>query len=267
LPADFAAFSIALAALIGLLLGSFLNVCIYRLPRDLSVVRPRSFCPECGAQIAWYDNVPVVSYFRLRGRCRACSNPIGWRYPLVEATTAVLFALTVAVYGWTVAALKWCVLDGLLTVLFWTDLEERILPDELTLGGTAAGVILAVLTGVPSAFPGLLFPALNPVVKSLIAAGMGAALALPLWAVGALYGWMRKREALGLGDVKLFVLVGVFLGLERGLFALVIGTVAGSVVGLLYILLTDRKLSSYELPLGSFVCAGGVLVPLLTRWL
>jgi leader peptidase (prepilin peptidase) / N-methyltransferase len=266
LPADYAAFSIALAALAGLLIGSFLNVCIYRLPRDLSVVTPRSFCPECGSQIAWYDNVPLLSYFRLRGRCRACSNPIGWRYPLVESTTAVLFALTVAEYGWTLAALKWCVFNALLIALFWTDLEERILPDELTLGGTAAGLIFAVFAGVPSGLPGLLFPALSPVLKSVAGAALGASLALPLWAIGALYGWIRRREALGWGDVKLLALLGVFLGPERGLFALLIGTVSGSLLGLLYILLTRKKASSYELPLGTFLCAGGVLVPLLTRW-
>lgn len=266
MPADFAAFYIAFGALAGLLLGSFLNVCIYRIPRDLSVIAPRSFCPECGSQIAWYDNVPLFSYARLRGRCRACSKRIGWRYPVVELTAAVLFALTVAEYGWTLAALKWCVFDSLLVVLFWTDLEERILPDELTLGGTALGLILAVFVGVPSALIGLLFPALNPVLKSLLAAAAGAALALPLWAMGALYSRMRKREALGLGDVKLVILLGVFLGLERGLYALLIGTIAGSVIGLLYILLTHKKASSYELPLGTFLCAGGVLVPLVTRW-
>jgi leader peptidase (prepilin peptidase) / N-methyltransferase len=267
LPADFRAFYVALAALAGLLIGSFLNVCIYRLPRDLSPVTPRSFCPECGVPISWYDNVPLFSYFRLRGRCRACSQTIGWRYPLVEATTAVLFALVVAEYGWTLVALKWCVFDALLIALFWTDLEERILPDELTLGGAATGLVFAIFTGVPSAFPNLLFPPLKPVVQSLLAAALGASIAALFWLIGAIYGSIRKREALGLGDVKLIVLLGVFLGLERTLFALVIGTVAGSVIGLSYILLSRRKASSYELPLGTFLCAGGVLVPLLARWL
>lgn len=266
LPADFAAFYIALAALAGLLAGSFLNVCIYRLPRDLSVVTPRSFCPECGAMIAWRDNLPLLSYFLLHRRCRACSKAIGWRYPLVELTTAVLFAFDVAEYGWTLVAFKWCVFDALLVALFWTDLEERILPDELTIGGTMAGLLFAFFTHVPSAFPSLLLPALNPVLKSLIAGVLGAALAFPLWGIGAFYGWLRRREALGLGDVKLLVLMGVFLGLERALLALLIGTVSGSLIGLLYILLTRKKASSYELPLGTFLCAGGVLVPLLTSW-
>lgn len=249
-------------------MGSFLNVCIYRVPRDLSVVTPRSFCPECGAQVAWFDNVPVVSYFRLRGRCRSCGKAIGLRYLMVELTTAVLFALTCAEYGWSLAALKWCVFDALLVALFWTDIEERTLPDELTLGGSAAGLILDIFAGVPSAFPGLFLPALNPLWKSVLAAIIGAVLlAVPMWAIGAVYGWIRKREVLGLGDVKLIILLGVFLGLERGLFAMLIGTVSGSIIGALYILATRRKASSYELPLGTFLCAGGVLVPLLTRWL
>jgi leader peptidase (prepilin peptidase) / N-methyltransferase len=267
LPADLHAFYVAVASLAGLLIGSFLNVCIYRLPRDLSVITPRSFCPRCGVPISWYDNVPLFSYLRLRGRCRACSQLVGWRYPLVEATTAVLFALVVGEYGWTLVALKWCVFDALLIALFWTDLEERILPDELTLGGAAAGLVFAIFSAVPSAFPSVLFPSFQPVFQSLIAAALGASLAAVVWLIGAVYGWIRKRDALGLGDVKLIVLLGVFLGLERALFALVIGTVAGSVLGLSYILLTRRKVSSYELPLGTFLCAGGVLVPLLTRWL
>lgn len=268
MPADLGAFYIAFAALAGLLFGSFLNVCIHRLPRDLSVVTPRSFCPECGAQITWYDNVPLLSYVRLRGRCRHCAKAIGLRYPLVELTTALLFALTAAGYGWTPIALKWCVFEALLVALFWTDLEERILPDELTLGGTAVGLILAIATGVPSALPILLFPALSPLWKSLLAALMGGVLlAAPLWGIGALYGWISKREALGLGDVKLFLLLGVFLGFEKGLLALLIGTVSGSVIGALYILVTRRKMSDYELPLGTFVCAGAVLVPLVSRWI
>src|SRR5579875_2394770 len=101
----------AIAFLAGLLLGSFLNVCIYRLPRDLSVVRPRSFCPNCEHGVAWYDNIPLASYVYLRGQCRHCSHSIGWRYPFVEASTAVLFALTTAEYGWSAAVLKWMLFE------------------------------------------------------------------------------------------------------------------------------------------------------------
>ncbi|MBV9763603.1 MAG: prepilin peptidase, partial [Acidobacteriaceae bacterium] len=134
---------VAIATIVGLVTGSFLNVCIYRIPRDVSIVFPRSFCVECGKQISWYDNVPLLSYALLHGRCRFCRKPIELRYPIVELMTAVVFIAIAIRYGWSVAALKWAVFEATLIVLFWTDLEERILPDELTLGGFAAGLIFA----------------------------------------------------------------------------------------------------------------------------
>src|SRR5579884_3049817 len=124
-----------LAALAGLLIGSFLNVCIYRLPRDLSVVAPRSFCPECDRPIAWYDNVPLLSYALLAGRCRRCGASIPWRYPVVELLTAVLFFIAVWILGVNAAAIKYCVFAAILVTLIFSDLEEKILPDEFTLGG------------------------------------------------------------------------------------------------------------------------------------
>src|SRR5271154_237031 len=120
----------ALAGIFGLLIGSFLNVCIYRFPRDLSVVRPRSFCPECEKPIAWYDNIPLLSYALLKGRCRNCGKPILARYPIVEALTGVLFFSFVGTFGLTLAASKFCLLSALLVGMIFADLEERILPDE-----------------------------------------------------------------------------------------------------------------------------------------
>src|SRR5262249_2496066 len=133
----------ALAALFGLLIGSFLNVCIYRLPRDLSVVRPRSYCPECEKPIAWFDNIPLLSSLRLKGRCRHCGKPIPARYPVVEALTAVLFFVFVAALGPSLVAFKFCLLSALLVGMVFSDLEERILPDEFTLGGLVAGLALS----------------------------------------------------------------------------------------------------------------------------
>jgi leader peptidase (prepilin peptidase)/N-methyltransferase len=266
LPADYQRFYIVLSALAGLLSGSFLNVCIYRIPRDLSIIAPRSFCPECGIGIAWYDNLPLLSYVLLHRRCRRCARTIPARYPLVELTTALLFALVASEYGWTLAALKWCVFEALLVALFWTDLEERILPDELTLGGTAAGLLLAVFVPVSSAAGALLWPSAKTAVQSLLGAAIGAIfLVTPIWALGALYARVRKREGLGLGDVKLLLLMGVFLGVEQGLFAMLIGTVGGTVLGAVYILARRRNPSTYELPFGTFLCAGAALVPLLGR--
>jgi len=257
---------LAIVAVFGLLFGSFLNVCIYRTPRDLSIVAPRSFCPECGARIVWFDNIPLVSYALLRAKCRSCGKAIGIRYPVVELATAVLFVAVAIEYGWTSGALKWAVFEAILLVLFWTDLEERILPDELTLGGTAAGLIFAVFILVPGVFGELLLPGAGPVWRSLLNAALGAGLlAGPLWLLGHAYARVRKREGIGLGDVKLLLFLGVFLGLENGLLAVLIGAVGGSLIGALYLWSTRKEAATYELPFGSFLCAGAAFVPLIER--
>src|SRR5580658_7503513 len=135
---------IFLAFLAGLLIGSFLNVCVFRLPRDLSVMKPaRSFCPFCEETIAWYDNIPVLSYILLRAKCRHCGARIPARYFIVELATGVAFAICVAAFGITPSALKYALFSAIMITLIASDLEERILPDEFTLGGTAAGLILA----------------------------------------------------------------------------------------------------------------------------
>jgi leader peptidase (prepilin peptidase)/N-methyltransferase len=266
LPTDNPVLLVALAALFGVLFGSFLNVCIYRLPRDLSIITPRSFCPECGHPISWYDNLPLLSYAILRGRCRSCGKSIGIRYVVVEFTTAALFALTIARYGPTLAALKWCVFDAIMVALFWTDLEERILPDELTLGGTLLGLIFSVWVSVPGLFDSFSL-ASSPRAASVVNASLGGVLlSLPIWLLGSLYGRLRKRDALGRGDIKLLAAIGVFLGLENGLFALFIGAVSGSVLGLAYILWKRKDAASYELPFGSFLCFGAVAAPLISKF-
>jgi leader peptidase (prepilin peptidase) / N-methyltransferase len=268
LPPDYKSFYVGLSSLLGLLTGSFLNVCIYRIPRDVSVVTPRSFCPACGNAVAWYDNIPVVSYFVLRRRCRRCAQAIPARYPIVELTTAVLFGLVCSEYGWTLAALKWCVFEALLTALFWTDIEERILPDELTLGGIGVGFIFAVFVSVPSAAGLLVAPKARVAWQSLLSAAIGAIiLTAPIWLVSMAYSAVRKRQGLGLGDIKLLLLLGVFLGVERGLFALLIGSVGGTVIGAIYILAAKRDPSTYGLPFGTFLCAGAAAAPLMSLWL
>lgn len=256
------------AFLFGLLFGSFLNVCIYRIPRDLSVVTPRSFCPECGAQLTWLQNIPVASYLLQRGRCRSCAQSIGIRYPLVELSTALLFLFTAMKFGFTLLALKWIIFECLLVILFWTDLEERILPDEITLGGSFAALLLAFFVAVPGSFGALLLPYSALRWQSPLNACLGALLlTLPIWLIGAAFGRLRRREALGLGDVKLLAMLGLFLGPENGLFALLIGAVAGSAAGILILLGTKQDARSYEMPFGSFLCAGAILIPFLsTRW-
>ena len=264
MPVDPSFYFAVVAGIFGLLFGSFLNVCIYRIPRDLSVVAPRSFCPECGRQLAWYDNIPLLSYAALGGRSRCCRKPIGIRYLLVELCTAAAFVAAALRYGSTLAALKWMIFEAILIVLFWTDLEERILPDELTIGGTALGLILTAFVAVPGFFGELFVPASHLVWRSLVNAGLGAILlAGPAWLLAIAYERIRKREGLGLGDVKLLLLLGVFLGFEEGVTALLIGAVSGSVIGIVYILVSRKAAATYELPFGSFLCAGAALIPFL----
>lgn len=249
----------------GLLIGSFLNVCIYRIPRDLSVVAPRSFCPECGKQLTWIQNLPLLSFVLLKGKCRHCSQRISFRYPLVELLTAVQFVLIASRYGLNLAAMKWMVFGALLIVLFWTDLEERILPDELTIGGSIVGLLLAAFVQVPGTLGELLFPDAGSRLQSLFNAATGAlVLALPIWLVGSLYGRLRKREALGLGDIKLLVMIGVFLGPAGGLSALTIGAVGGALTGIALVVWAKKDAASYELPFGSFLCLGAIIIPILS---
>lgn len=258
---------VAFAALVGLLMGSFLNVCIYRVPRDLSVVTPRSFCPECGKPVNWLDNIPILSYALLKGRCRECGKSIGIRYPLVELTTAILFGSTIAMFGWNLNGLKWCLFQAIMTVLFWVDLEERILPDEFTLGGSALGFLFAFLTKVPGDLGNLLLPSASLRTQSLVEALAGAfILTLPLASAGWIWSKVTKREALGLGDIKLLPCIGLFLGIEVGIQTLLLGSLLGVVVGGIYIFIMKKKAREYELPLGSFYCAAAAITPFFMKF-
>jgi leader peptidase (prepilin peptidase)/N-methyltransferase len=252
----------------GLLIGSFLNVCIYRLPRDLSVVRPRSYCPACEHPIAWYDNVPLVSFAILRGACRHCKAPITARYPIVEGITGVLFFMYVLRMGPTPAAAKYCLLGALLVGLFFSDLEERILPDEFTLGGTAAGLALSLIVPVQDITAHAIFWLLNidasARLLSFAESLCGALLpAFFLWLGGYVYEKVRKREGMGFGDIKMMLMIGAFLGMRGSLLTLIIGSVVGSVVGYLYIRITHKEVSTYELPFGTFLSMGAIVVTLI----
>ncbi len=255
----------ALALVFGLLIGSFLNVCVYRMPRDLSVVRPRSFCPSCERPIAWYDNIPLISYALLGARCRSCGARIPVRYPIVEAVTGVLFAYIVFAHGATSVAAKTGLFAALMVGLIFSDLEERILPDEFTLGGTFAGILLSLWVPLDRGLISLFLPySWNWRVVSLVEAVAGALLASAMvWLVGAVYQKVRKREGLGLGDVKMIALCGAFLGLEGALLTIMIGAILGSVVGLIFIRLAGKDPASYELPFGSFLGVAALGVALV----
>jgi leader peptidase (prepilin peptidase)/N-methyltransferase len=230
----------------GLLIGSFLNVCIARLPAGESVVSPASRCPSCHQPIAWFDNVPVLSYLLLRGRCRRCKATIGIRYPLVELSTACLFALQ----AWwlppdPLLLGHHLLLTALLVVLFGTDYDVQRLPDVVTLPGIAAGLGLSLVTG-----PG-------PVAALAgVAAGGGVLMAVR-------WGWKRMTgvDGMGLGDVKMLAMVGAFLGWRQVGVVLFLASLTGAVCGIGLAVLGRRSLQA-RLPFGTFLALAAYVASL-----
>ena len=227
--------------LYGLALGSFLNVCIYRLPREMSVVRPGSACPACRAPIAWYDNLPVISWLLLRGRCRSCRERISPRYLIVELLTGTLFVACYAVFGWTFSTLKFCAFSFLLLGLIFTDAEHKLLPDSLTLTGLGIGLGFSLLVPVQDLGSHLLSTWIKlPVwsdmswrLLSLVDSGLGAAVGASfIYGAGAIYRRARGVEGMGFGDIKLMAMVGAFLGMKLTIFTLFAASLVGSIFGL-----------------------------------
>jgi leader peptidase (prepilin peptidase)/N-methyltransferase len=254
----------SIAAALGLLIGSFLNVCVSRLADDYSVVEPRSQCPRCASLIAWYDNIPLLSFVFLGGRCRRCRFPISLRYPLLELLTAALFFWIVFRLGPGWPAIKWCVFSAIVLELIFSDAETLILPDEFTKGGTVLGLIFAAIVPLPfgifSWAAQFSIPSASPALLSFLNASLTAALLSGgLWLLGALYQRFRGREGLGFGDVKMVACLGAFLGLEACLLGLMIGSLAGSVLGLFWIRFRRAGAATFELPFGSFLGAGALL--------
>ena len=226
---------------LGLAFGSFLNVCIYRLPRDLSVVHPRSACPKCERPIHFYDNVPVLSWLILSGRCRNCRARISPRYLLVELLTGALFLACYAHFGLTLAMLKYCALGFLLLGLIFTDAETHLLPDKMTLPGLLLGLGFSVLVPVNDVasqlLPGLIsLPVSSDVswhLLSLVDSALGAAVGASfIYGAGAIYLRARGVEGMGFGDVKLMAMIGAFLGTKLTIFTLFTASIAGSTCGL-----------------------------------
>jgi leader peptidase (prepilin peptidase)/N-methyltransferase len=224
----------------GLLFGSFLNVCIYRLPRGLSVVWPGSACPGCKAPIKFYDNIPVLSWLMLRGRCRHCKAEISSRYMMVELLTAALFLACYIQLGLTLAALKCSVFAFLLIGLVFTDAETKLLPDKLTLPGIVIGVVFSLFVPVNDLLMSFLPSAISLPVNahtewrffSLLDALLGAAVGASfIYGVGAIYMRWRGVEGMGFGDVKLMAMIGAFLGVRLTVLTLFAATLAGSCFG------------------------------------
>jgi leader peptidase (prepilin peptidase)/N-methyltransferase len=249
----------------GACIGSFLNVCIYRIPRELSVVAPRSFCPHCNKPVPWYLNIPLLSYVMLRGKCRYCSNGISPRYFLVELLTAMLFLVIwlqfaktpvaqtlrlVPVDDWKLVPVYWLVVSGLILGTF-VDFEHLIIPDRVTLGGIAAGLVFSILVpslhGETSVLRSLMWSAIG------VVAGAGS-----LWLMAMLGKLIFRKDAMGMGDVKLLGAIGAFLGTTSVALTILLSSLAGTVVGVTLIALQKKSLQS-RIPYGPYLALAAVV--------
>lgn len=231
------------AFVLGSVVGSFLNVCIARLPRGESIVSPPSRCPRCGRTIRPWDNIPLLSFLWLRGRCRACGEPISWQYPLVEGLTAALYVANVAAFGWSPWAAIACLFCGALVVVTFIDLEHQIIPDVISLPGIVVGLLLAPTGWGP------------PLGERFAGALLGGGI---LWAVAELYARLRGREGMGGGDIKLLAMIGAFIGWKGVLLTLLFGSLTGSLAGLVRAFLRAGSADA-PIPFGPFLALGALV--------
>ena len=277
--------------LLGSIIGSFLNVCIVRIPEDFSIVWPGSRCPKCKTPIHWYDNVPIFAWLWLRGKCRTCGVTISPMYPLVELATALLFVLCYLEFGLSLAAVKWLTFTCLLIVLTITDLRVRLLPDLVNWPGFFLGLLFSALIPPNDGTAAFLCLSLFHRMPSLAVLGLldgllGATFgSFVLWGVAKLYKRVRGREGMGMGDVKMMAMVGAFLGIRGAFITILLGTLLGTLVGVITILslyaagwqrgLAERAsrrglgsanrmrwfiVSQYQLPLGTFLGIAALVV-------
>jgi leader peptidase (prepilin peptidase) / N-methyltransferase len=236
----------ALAALLGLMFGSFLNVCITRLPLAESISHPRSHCRTCTRTLAWFENIPVASWLVLRGRCRTCGVPIPWRYPVVELALAALWVECYRRFGATPAGFQAALLCFLLLGLAFTDLETMLLPDRMTVTGLFAGIAVSFRED-----------ALTPSLNAAEGAAIGAAILL---LISGTYYLFRRRQGLGMGDVKLLAMIGAFLGPAQMLLAFFVGTIATAIAAIAWLVARrfPGRWSVHPLPYGTFLSLAGI---------
>ncbi len=246
-------FALIAAGAFGAVVGSFLNVCIHRLPIGSSIVWPSSACPHCARELSWYENVPVVSFLALRARCRTCQAPISIRYPFVELLTSAMFALAWWYYGPGPLLASRLVFGCALIALFAIDLEHHLLPNAITLPAIGVGFLFSVFTE-----PGWLASLIG------IAAGGGV-----LYLVAVVYYWVRHEEGLGMGDPKMLAMIGAFIGWKFTLVTLMLASLTGTVVGL-GMIAAGRGTMKYALPFGCFLAIGAAVSatagPALIDW-
>ena len=234
--------AIVMLSMLGLAVGSFLNVCIVRLPRGQSVVTPASHCQSCGRSLRWFDNVPVLGWVMLRGRCRACDAPISPVYLIVELVTPLLFLAQYSQVGWGALLAVRLVFSSAMVVLFVIDLQHRILPNLITVPGIGVGLAVALVVE----------PGWRAAVLGVLIGGGGLLL------IAEIYYRLRHEEGLGMGDVKMLAMIGAFLGWQQMLVTLLLASLLGSVVGIGMIVLGLGD-SKYALPLGSFLALAAIV--------
>jgi leader peptidase (prepilin peptidase) / N-methyltransferase len=233
---------LSILIVLGLTVGSFLNVCIHRIPREQSLMFPPSRCPGCEHRLAWFENIPVLSYAVLGGRCRKCRTRISIRYPLVELATMAVFVVHGEVFGWTALLVPRLLFACAMVVLFAIDLEHHLLPNVITLPGIAVGLVSSAV--LP---PGI--------VDALIGTVVGGGV---LWLIGEAYFRYSGHEGMGGGDVKMLAMIGAFLGWKLVLVTLVLSSFAGSLIGVAVIALKRGGLK-YALPYGTFLALGALV--------
>jgi leader peptidase (prepilin peptidase) / N-methyltransferase len=232
-----------ISIIFGAMVGSFLNVCIFRLPKEESIIWPGSHCPHCKKPIKFYDNIPLISYFLLRGECRYCKGSISLQYPLVEGITALSSLLLFIKFGPTLSFLIYFTFVAALIVITVIDLYHQIIPDVISLPGIAAGLLLSLINPYTTFF--------NSLIGVLIGGGS-------LFAVATLYQWLFKREGMGGGDVKLLAMIGAFLGWKAVILTILLSSLIGSLVGIIIMVLKGKDFK-YAIPFGPFLSLGAVI--------
>ncbi len=233
-------FFLSASFILGMIIGSFLNVCIYRIPAGLSIVHPPSHCPHCETPIRWYQNIPLISWIVLRGRCASCKAPVSYRYPLIEALSGGLYLLVFLYFGLSWSTLVFWIFFSLLLVITFIDLDHQIIPNVLSLPGIVVGFACALfalpLTWQDSAF------------GTMLGAGL-------LWSVATGYRLLMGAEGMGMGDVKLLAMIGAFLGWQAVLPVVFLGSIAGTLIGVPLMLIKGEG-GKLAIPFGPFLSLG-----------
>jgi len=260
-------FTYILSFIFGTVIGSFLNVCIYRLPKEESIVYPGSHCTLCNEPISFYNNIPILSYLFLRGKCSKCNSKISFRYPLVEILTGLLFLATVWSFGLSIETLFYLIFISALIPITFIDLEHMIIPNVITYPGIIVGILYNALKtdwnyslelinnfslGMQSFF---LLLSEVPILDSIFGVILGGGILL---LIAYVYEVVKKRQGMGMGDVKLLAMIGAFFGWEGVLFVIFLGSILGSVIGI-SIIIAKRGDLKYALPFGPFLSIAAVI--------